>query len=117
MSKLILLHSDLMFGSKVREAAGSLGIEVKPVRTGADIESAKGGAQEACLIVDLNSTRGDPFALIEAAKSAGLRRTACFYSHVDQELADRAVSLGGDPVVPRSHFSKKASAILHTLFA
>ncbi|PYQ20678.1 MAG: hypothetical protein DMF79_09865, partial [Acidobacteria bacterium] len=53
---VIALVDDLMFLSRVREAARSATIEVRTVRTTSDVlEAARGGA--ALLVVDLDSRR------------------------------------------------------------
>ena len=56
MASVIALVDDLMFLSRVREAARSAALEVRTVRTTADLlEAARAGA--ALLVVDLDSRR------------------------------------------------------------
>lgn len=110
----IIFTDDLMFVSRVREAARADKLEVRAVRSVADL-------LEACrtpprvVIVDLDSQR---VAGIDAV--AALRNEAPladvpivgFFEHVHPERAREAKSAGCSRVLPRSAFVQHLPTIL-----
>jgi CheY-like chemotaxis protein len=114
MPVVIALVDDLMFLSRIREAAKGRGIEVKAVRTAADaVASARGGA--SLVLMDLDSPR-----LPWAATAADLRADAAlaglpvvgFFSHVEAQRGREALEAGCTTVLPRSAFVQKLDALL-----
>lgn len=112
---IIAVVDDLFFAAKIKGAAEALGVALRIAK---DVDSAlERSAEEKprLFIIDLQSVRFDPFALIERLKSdAALRDVPAlgFFSHVQVGLARRAKSAGCDLVLPRSVFVKSLPAIL-----
>ena len=100
MAKVALLCPDLLFGSKLQGALRAAGHE--PVGPGDDAE---------LLVVDLTD---EADARIEASQSAGLPRLG-FYSHVEQDVRERAEAAGFERVVPRSRMAREAAALVESM--
>jgi hypothetical protein len=100
MARVALLCPDLLFGSKLQGALRAAGHE--PVASGDEAE---------LLVVDLTD---DADARIEASKSAGLPRLG-FYSHVEQDVRQRAEAAGFERVVPRSRMAREAAALVDSM--
>jgi CheY-like chemotaxis protein len=114
MATVVALVDDLMFLSRIREAAKGHGLEVKAVRTEADaLAGARAGAR--LVIMDLDSPR-----LPVAAALSGLRAdpslTALpvvgFFSHVEAQRGRDAAAAGCTTVLPRSAFVQKLDALM-----
>jgi CheY-like chemotaxis protein len=112
---VLALIDDLMFLSRVREAARGLGLEVKPVRRAQDaVDGARAGA--ALLVVDLDSSRL-PWAETVAAIRAEPALTVPvvgFLSHVNADGAREATALGCTQVLARSAFVQELPRLLAT---
>ena len=114
MATIVALVDDLMFLSRIREAAKGHALEVKPARTAADaLAGARAGAR--LLIMDLDSPR-----LPVAATLAELRgepsltglRVVGFFSHVEAQRGREASAAGCTTVLPRIAFVQKLDALL-----
>ena len=114
MATIVALVDDLMFLSRIREAAKGHALEVKPARTAADaVTGARAGAR--LVIMDLESPR-----LPVAATLAELRgepsltglRVVGFFSHVEAQRGREAAAAGCTTVLPRSAFVQKLDALL-----
>ena len=114
MATVVALVDDLMFLSRIREAAKGHALEVKPARTAADaVAGARAGAR--LVIIDLDSPR-----LPVAATLAGLRGEPSlnglpivgFFSHVEAQRGREAAAAGCTTVLPRSAFVQKLDALL-----
>lgn len=117
MNGKILLVADILFSSKVKEAAEALAIPVTSIKSAAQVAEEAAQNPAAALILDLNATRVDPFELMAEARKAGLKRIMCFFSHVDTELAERAHAEGAEAVIPRSQFTKDLPALIKQLLS
>lgn len=100
MARVALLCPDLLFGSKVQGALRAAGHE--PVAPGDEAE---------LLVVDLTD---DADARIEASADAGVPRLG-FYSHVEQDVRQRAEAAGFERVVPRSRMAREAAALVESM--
>lgn len=114
MDTVVALVDDLMFLSRIREAAKGHALEVKAARTAADaLAGARAGAR--LVIMDLDSPR-----LPVAATLAGLRGEPSldglpivgFFSHVEAQRGREAAAAGCTTVLPRSAFVQKLDALL-----
>ena len=114
---VIALVDDLMFLSRIREAAKGRAVEVKAVRTAADaVAGARAGAR--LVLMDLDSPR-----LPWAATAADLRADASlaglsvvgFFSHVEAQRGRDALQAGCSTVLPRSAFVQKLDELLADL--
>jgi hypothetical protein len=102
MARVALLCPDLLFGSKLQGALRAAGHE--PVAPGEDAE---------LLVVDLTD---EPDARIEESGRAALPRLG-FYSHVEQDVRERAEAAGFERVVPRSRMAREAAALVNAMLA
>ena len=114
---VVALIEDLMFSSKVREAATALGVEARSVRSlEALVEGCRGGA--GLVVVDLDARRLSPIAAIEALRAdpslAGLSVVG-FFSHVHEERAEQARAAGCSQVLTRGAFVRELPALLSGL--
>jgi CheY-like chemotaxis protein len=100
---------DLLFRSKISETASSLGIEAAFPRNPRRLLEAVHESPPDLLILDLNSARFEPLALLRTIKSdegTGDVSTVGFLSHVQKDLAIAAREAGCDRVIARSAFTK-----------
>jgi DNA-binding NarL/FixJ family response regulator len=111
---VVALVDDLMFLSRIREAAKGLGTAVRAVRTTADVVAAcRAGART--VIVDLDTPRLPGMDAVAAvAGDPALRgvRVVGFHSHVDQARARAAEAAGCHTVLPRSAFVRQLDDLL-----
>ena len=114
MPTVLALVDDLMFVSRIREAAKGRALEVKAVRTPADaLAGARGGAR--LVILDLDSRRL-PTAAVLAELRADPSLTGLpivgFFSHVEAQRGRDAAAAGCTTVLPRSAFVQKLDGLL-----
>ena len=106
---------DLLFKSKIYETASQLGIEASFPRSPAKLLDALRESPPDLLILDLNSDRFEPLALLGDVKSDDVTRdvaTVGFLSHVQKDLAVAAREAGCDRIVARSAFTRDLPQIL-----
>ncbi len=111
---VVLLVDDLMFASRIREAAKATGAIVASARTAAQaLEACRAGAR--VLIADLDTPR---LPVLEALKAvaadptlSGVRLVG-FYSHVETETARAAREAGCREVLPRSAFVRQLPELI-----
>ena len=106
---------DLLFKSKISETASQLGIEAAFPRNPRKLLDALRESPPDLLVLDLNSARFEPLALLRDVKSDEATRdvsTVGFLSHVQRDLAVAAREAGCDRVVARSAFTKDLPRIL-----
>lgn len=105
---------DLMFLSRIREAAKRKGVEVRAVRTAAQaVEACGQGAR--MVVLDLDTPRLPALEILAAvAGDPALSAVALvgFYSHVETERARDARAAGCRTVLPRSAFVRDLDALL-----
>jgi len=115
MHTIIAVVDDLFFASKIRGTGEQVGARVHFVKSiDAAISKARDDAP-AVVLVDLNASGCDPEELARAFKSdddLNAIPLLGFFSHVQTELQQAAVSAGFDRVMPRSAFTKNLSQIL-----
>ena len=114
VASVIALVDDLMFLSRVREAARSAALEVRTVRTTADLlEAARAGA--ALLVVDLDSRRlpwAEALASLRADPALATLPVIGFLSHVNADAARKARDVGGCQILARSAFVRDLPQLL-----
>ena len=113
-SAVVALVDDLMFLSRIREAAARAGLSVRAVRTVQDAVAAAAGAR--LFIADLDSPRlpvAETLSALAAEPSlAGLARVG-FFSHVEVERG-RAAEAAGCRALPRGTFVQRLPEMLAT---
>jgi CheY-like chemotaxis protein len=106
---------DLLFRSKISETASTLGIEAAFPRSPKKLLEALRESPPDLLILDLNSARFEPLALLRSVRTDPATSdvsTVGFLSHVQKDLAVAAREAGCDRVVARSAFTKDLPRIL-----
>ena len=113
--RVVAAVSDMIFASKIRGTAEHLNVTVDFARSeDALFDSAKTDVP-SLVILDLHSTRPDPFAVAARLKADEQLRgvpIVAFFSHVETELQRRALEAGVDKVLPRSAFVNRLPEIL-----
>jgi CheY-like chemotaxis protein len=114
MVPVVLLVEDLMFVSRIREAARAHDLDIQTVRTPDQaVTAARGGAR--LVILDLDSRRLPAAAALAALRAdpvlAGLPVVG-FFSHVQAQRGREAAESGCTTVLPRSAFVARLDSIL-----
>jgi len=113
--RILAAVEDLLFKSKISETASQLGIEAAFPRNPRKLLEALRESPPDLLVIDLNSARFEPLALLRSVRSDEATRdvsTVGFLSHVQKDLAVAAREAGCDRVVARSAFTKDLPRIL-----
>jgi CheY-like chemotaxis protein len=113
--RVLAAVEDLLFKSKISETADQLGVEARFPRSPERLLGALRETPPDLLVLDLNSTRFEPFELLRIVKSdSDLAHvpTVGFLSHVQKDLAVAARASGCDRVVARSAFTRDLPQIL-----
>ncbi len=113
--RVLAAVEDLLFRSKISETASQLGIEASFPRNPRKLLEAVRESPPDLLVLDLNSARFEPLALVQTIKSEGATesvKTVGFLSHVQKDLAVAAREAGCDRVMARSAFTKNLPEIL-----
>ena len=114
MSRVLALVDDLLFLSRIREAARGTGAEVRPVRGPADlVATARQGGR--LVLVDADSTRlpwPDAVAALRSDPSLGSLPVVAFLSHVHAERADAARAAGCTRVLARGAFVQELPRLI-----
>jgi CheY-like chemotaxis protein len=113
--RVIAAVEDLMFRSKISETASTLGVEAAFPRSPGKLLEALRESPPDLLVLDLNSARFEPLALLRTVKSDEATEnvsTIGFLSHVQKDLAVAAREAGCDRVVARSAFTRDLPRIL-----
>jgi hypothetical protein len=109
VARVALLCPDLLFGSKLEGGLRAAGHEVARYASAADARAAASSAD--VLVVDLTADPEAGLALGDVAEA----RTLAFYSHVEQDVRQRADAAGFDLVVPRSRMAREMGALVQRL--
>src|SRR5215212_2275478 len=107
--RVLAAVEDLLFKSKISETASTLGIEASFPRNPKRLLEALRESPPDLLVLDLNSARFEPLALLQTIRSDDATRevpTVGFLSHVQKDLAVAAREAGCDRMVARSAFTK-----------
>jgi len=113
--RVLAAVEDLLFKSKISETASQLGIEASFPRNPRRLLEVLRESPPDLLVLDLNSARFEPLALLLSVRSEEATRdvpTVGFLSHVQRDLAVAAREAGCDRVVARSAFTKDLPKIL-----
>ncbi|HEV7501905.1 MAG TPA: hypothetical protein VGQ33_17950 [Vicinamibacteria bacterium] len=114
MPRVVALVDDLMFLSRIREAAKGHGLEVKAARTAADAVTFA-LADARMVFLDLDSGRlpvGAALAALHASEPLAGLPLVGFFSHVEAQRGRDAMQAGATLVLPRSAFVQRLDALL-----
>jgi len=111
MPLVAALVEDLMFLSRIREAARGAGVEVRAVRTvEAVLQAARDGAQ--LVLLDLDSPRLPWSDALAALSDGPSPATVGFFGHVHAETGQAAAAAGCTLVLARGAFVQRLPALL-----
>jgi CheY-like chemotaxis protein len=114
----LLLCDDLMFASRITATARSLGLPVRTVRTGGDLEQQAAKERPSCVILDLANPGLSLAELLSRLRpEGGVPLIVAYGSHVDAAVLNAARQAGCDVVLPRSTFVEGLAAALPRWFA
>jgi DNA-binding NarL/FixJ family response regulator len=114
MPAVVALVDDLMFVSRIREAARAYGLEVRTVRGVPDLLDACHGAARL-LVMDLDSARlpiAEALSALAAEPFPSALPVVGFFSHVHAERGRAARAAGCTRALPRSAFIEELPALL-----
>ena len=115
VAMILAVLDDLMFTSRIRTAAGQLGVAVTFARSADAALAEMRKAPPSLLILDLNNPRTNPLAIVAGMKAdAALASipTVGYASHVQTDVIDAARQAGVDLVLARSAFTQHLAQIL-----
>lgn len=122
MARTVVLTADLLFGSHVQAGLQVAGHEVELVGERERLQDRLGGCE--VLVVDLTDEALEGIAAAMEIVAAGAQpgrevrpQTLGFYSHVDVQTRERAISAGFDLVVPRSRMAREGGELVSRLVA
>ena len=115
MADAIALIDDLFFLAKVHETAKHTGVTLATASNCEQLLKAAAANPGALVLVDLNAKQGALDAIEKLCTPNGPgnpRRVIAFLSHVQTDLAARAMAAGCHEVMPRSKFTQNLAEIL-----
>jgi hypothetical protein len=114
MASVVALADDLMFVSRIREAARGRGLEVRTVRQVPDLlDACRAGAR--LVLIDLDSARlpvMEALSTICADPAFSGLVVVGFFSHVHADRGRQARAAGCTQALPRSAFVEQLPALL-----
>jgi CheY-like chemotaxis protein len=114
MSHVIALVDDLLFLSRIREAARGCGAEVRAIRAAKDVVAgARDGAR--LVLVDADSSRipwEDAVRALRSDPAGASLPVVAFLSHVHAERAEAARTCGCSRVLARGAFVQELPRLL-----
>ncbi|MDE3088615.1 MAG: hypothetical protein KGJ80_04435 [Chloroflexota bacterium] len=109
MPTILALVPDLMFGTRIEDAAKRLGYRIVSLSAADDFDAVMDRDKPALVIVALDAANWE--RAVPAAKRAGARVLA-FGSHKNVELLQAAKAAGCDQVVARSRMAAELPDLL-----
>lgn len=114
MPHVITVVDDLMFQSRIREAARGAGVDVRSARTPMDVvEAARDGGR--LVLVDADSSRlpwREAVAAVREDPSLDAVTVIAFLSHVHVERVEAARAAGASRVLGRGAFVQELPRLL-----
>ena len=120
MARVLLLTSDLLFGSNVQGALLASGHAPELAADEDALRQALLREPAAVLIADLTSEELKAVQAVAELREEGLLpgvRLLAYYSHVEPGVRDLALAEGFDLVVPRSRMAREGAALVDALSA
>ena len=115
MAGVIALVSDLMFGSRIREAAAPFGIAVRSTRSPEALLEACRAELPTLVFADLDDDRVRALEAVRSLRQDQALQTLTvigFVSHVDDERAQAARGAGCSRVLTRGAFVQELPRLL-----
>jgi hypothetical protein len=111
---IVFCAADLIWATRIKSTADSLGISCRPVRNREMMAARLGDSPVRALIVDLEAGEAG-VELIAMAKEKGGIRVVAFGPHVDAEGFARARGAGADAMMARGAFAARLPEVLQRL--
>lgn len=115
---ILAVLDDLLFTSKIRNAASQIGTPVRFARSSVDALAQMREVVPSLVIFDLNSAKTEPLAtLAEMKKDPALAAipTLGFASHLQSDVFNAARTAGMDEVLARSAFTMRLGEIIRDI--
>jgi CheY-like chemotaxis protein len=112
VAEVLALVDDLFFQSKLMETARRLGVTLKITGTGEALITAAAAQEHKLVLVDLNARQGALDAVSQLHNAGNAQPIIGFLSHVQVDLAEKALAAGCQSVLPRSKFTAELPQIL-----
>jgi len=110
--KCLAVVSDLIFATRIRSTAESLGAACLVVATNDGIATALSRADIDLVIVDMHVSSMSPTEAIRLVKQLRTgARVVAYFSHVQTDLMRAAQEAGADDVWPRSKFVQELQGL------
>jgi ABC-type sugar transport system substrate-binding protein len=109
MTTILMLVPDLMFATRIEDAAKRLGYPIHSLNAGDDADAAFARVTHALLVVSLDVAEWE--SAVKSAKRAGAHVLA-FGSHKNVEAMQAAKAVGCDEVVARSRMASELPNLL-----
>jgi len=109
------LVADLFFGSRIREVARQLGVDVELVKTPETLVARAAEAAPRLVIVDMSLRAGDPAGAVRALKADPRTQRVPVIGYLfdsDEERIREARAAGCDRVLSRGGFTNKLPELL-----
>jgi CheY-like chemotaxis protein len=116
VARVTALVPDLLFGSKVQAMLEGSGHEVELITSEPEAWDQIAGTE--VLVVDLTTEEIDGTVIVDTLRTGGElpgTRVLGFYSHVEQDVRERAEAAGFDLVVPRSRMAREGASLVDRL--
>jgi len=101
---------DLMFSTRVRDAARRHGHDCRIVTKASDVAGNLDGAD--LVLIDLMVPGGGALEAVQAAAAAGGATVVAYGEHVQAEVLQAGRDAGADEVLTRSEFTRRLEALL-----
>jgi CheY-like chemotaxis protein len=112
---IVAVLDDLMFTSKIKTAAGQLGVAVAFARSADAALAEMRKSAPSLVIFDLNNPRTNPLGIVSAMKqdpALASVPTIGYASHVQTDVIEAARRAGVGDVMARSAFTQQLAQIL-----
>lgn len=113
MNTCIAIVSDMIFASRITGTAAKVGAKCKTIKNLEALQEALESKNPDLVLVDMNCEGISPEEAIRTVKShCPTARVVAYFSHVQGELMDRALTAGADDAWPRSAFVQRLPELL-----
>jgi PleD family two-component response regulator len=112
---ILAVLDDLLFTSKIRTAAGQLGVAVTFARSADAALAEMQKSTPSLVVLDLSNPRTNALAIVAGMKqdpALAAVRTVGYASHVQADVIAAARAAGVDDVLARSAFAARIGEIL-----
>jgi hypothetical protein len=117
---ILYLAADLIWGTKIKGTAESLGLQARPARSLEMLEARLADSPVAAIVLDLEKPE-EALAMIGRLRGASASdsersiRIVCWAPHVETERMEQARQAGADQVMARGAFDHNLPRILMDL--